>query len=264
MLAHLAGGREVVVSVGEVGRGPRTRSRHGPRPVATTGRYASARHRPHLAAVPPRSSRAPTGASSRPRPLPTASSYVATINAPTKLPPDQTSYFGGQLGTHDGEVVADRRRGRERRLGHEGPRRPARRSDRRQRPRAHRAPRRHGRRAATLRRARSSGSTRPAAASTAGSRRRATRSTSPSAKPIRPGSSRFGFAYRRHRDEPGDRSWSSPTSRPHDGTLLVRSTRLTFEITRARSPGNASSCSTIGRVRPARSRTPVRPTRYGV
>jgi glucose dehydrogenase len=32
--------------------------------------------------------------------------YVATNNAPTKLPPDQPSYFGGEMGTHDGEVVA--------------------------------------------------------------------------------------------------------------------------------------------------------------
>jgi outer membrane protein assembly factor BamB len=32
--------------------------------------------------------------------------YVATNNAPTELPPDAPSYFGGQLGTHDGEVVA--------------------------------------------------------------------------------------------------------------------------------------------------------------
>jgi outer membrane protein assembly factor BamB len=32
--------------------------------------------------------------------------YVATVNAPTKLPPDKPSYFGGELGTHDGEVVA--------------------------------------------------------------------------------------------------------------------------------------------------------------
>ena len=32
--------------------------------------------------------------------------YVATNNAPTELPPDSPSYFGGQLGTHDGEVVA--------------------------------------------------------------------------------------------------------------------------------------------------------------
>ena len=32
--------------------------------------------------------------------------YVATVNAPSKLPPDKPSYFGGELGTHDGEVVA--------------------------------------------------------------------------------------------------------------------------------------------------------------
>ncbi len=32
--------------------------------------------------------------------------YVATLNAPTKLPPDKPSYFGGDLGTHPGEVVA--------------------------------------------------------------------------------------------------------------------------------------------------------------
>ena len=32
--------------------------------------------------------------------------YVATVNAPSKLPPDKPSYFGGELGTHDGQVVA--------------------------------------------------------------------------------------------------------------------------------------------------------------
>lgn len=36
--------------------------------------------------------------------------YVATLNAPSTLPPDKPSYFGGQLGTHDGEVVAIRAR----------------------------------------------------------------------------------------------------------------------------------------------------------
>jgi outer membrane protein assembly factor BamB len=32
--------------------------------------------------------------------------YVATLNSPTKLEPDKPSYFGSQLGTGDGEVVA--------------------------------------------------------------------------------------------------------------------------------------------------------------
>jgi outer membrane protein assembly factor BamB len=32
--------------------------------------------------------------------------YVATLNSPTKLEPDKPSYFGSELGTHDGEVVA--------------------------------------------------------------------------------------------------------------------------------------------------------------
>ena len=32
--------------------------------------------------------------------------YVATNNAPTTLAPGQTSYIGGDLGTHDGEIVA--------------------------------------------------------------------------------------------------------------------------------------------------------------
>jgi outer membrane protein assembly factor BamB len=32
--------------------------------------------------------------------------YVATVNAPTTLKPDETSYFGSELGTSDGEVVA--------------------------------------------------------------------------------------------------------------------------------------------------------------
>ena len=34
--------------------------------------------------------------------------YVSTLNAPTELEPDKVSYFGGELGTHDGEVVAVR------------------------------------------------------------------------------------------------------------------------------------------------------------
>jgi outer membrane protein assembly factor BamB len=32
--------------------------------------------------------------------------YVVTLNAPSTLPPDATAYFGGELGTADGEVVA--------------------------------------------------------------------------------------------------------------------------------------------------------------
>jgi glucose dehydrogenase len=32
--------------------------------------------------------------------------YVATLNAPATLEPDQTAYFGGSIGTMDGEVVA--------------------------------------------------------------------------------------------------------------------------------------------------------------
>jgi outer membrane protein assembly factor BamB len=32
--------------------------------------------------------------------------YVATLNAPATLQPDQTAYFGGSVGTNDGEVVA--------------------------------------------------------------------------------------------------------------------------------------------------------------
>ena len=32
--------------------------------------------------------------------------YVATINAPATLEPDKTAYFGGSIGTQDGEVVA--------------------------------------------------------------------------------------------------------------------------------------------------------------
>lgn len=32
--------------------------------------------------------------------------YAATLNAPSTLEPDQTAYFGGKVGTMDGEVVA--------------------------------------------------------------------------------------------------------------------------------------------------------------
>ena len=32
--------------------------------------------------------------------------YVATLNAPATLEPDKTAYFGGSIGTQDGEVVA--------------------------------------------------------------------------------------------------------------------------------------------------------------
>ncbi len=32
--------------------------------------------------------------------------YAATLNAPSTLEPDQTAYFGGKVGTEDGEVVA--------------------------------------------------------------------------------------------------------------------------------------------------------------
>ena len=32
--------------------------------------------------------------------------YVATLNAPATLEPDKTAYFGGSIGTQDGQVVA--------------------------------------------------------------------------------------------------------------------------------------------------------------
>ena len=41
--------------------------------------------------------------------------YVATLNAPATLEPDKTAYFGGSIGTRDGEVVAiDARNGKHR------------------------------------------------------------------------------------------------------------------------------------------------------
>ena len=52
------------------------------------------------------SCRAPTAACSpRPR-TPTAPSTPPVVNAPATLKPDKTAYFGADLGTHDGEVVA--------------------------------------------------------------------------------------------------------------------------------------------------------------
>ena len=46
--------------------------------------------------------------------------YVATLNAPATLEPDKTAYFGGSIGTQDGEVVAIDATTGKHRLGHEG------------------------------------------------------------------------------------------------------------------------------------------------
>jgi glucose dehydrogenase len=105
MLAQLPDGREVVVSTGKsgevVGLDPDTGKVLWQRPVGT--------HRNDgLKALPGPTEVYPGTYGGVLTPPATANGvvYVATVNAPTKLPPDQPSYFGGEMGTHDGEVVA--------------------------------------------------------------------------------------------------------------------------------------------------------------
>ena len=47
--------------------------------------------------------------------------YVATLNAPATLKPDETAYFGGSIGTMDGEVVAIDAATGQAPVGHQGP-----------------------------------------------------------------------------------------------------------------------------------------------
>jgi outer membrane protein assembly factor BamB len=105
MLAHLTDGREVVVSTGKsgevVGLDPDTGRVLWQRPV---GKHL---HDTDLTLPGPTDVYPGTyGGVLTPPATADGVVYVATVNAPTKLPPNQPSYFGGQLGTHDGEVVA--------------------------------------------------------------------------------------------------------------------------------------------------------------
>jgi outer membrane protein assembly factor BamB len=105
MLAHLADGREVVISAGKsgevLGLDPDTGHVLWQRPVGTH------QHDTEKALSGPTEVFPGTyGGVLTPPATANGVVYVATINAPTKLPPNQTSYFGGELGTHDGEVVA--------------------------------------------------------------------------------------------------------------------------------------------------------------
>jgi glucose dehydrogenase len=105
MLAQTPAGREVVVSAGKsgevVGLDPARGTVLWQRPVG--------QHRnDDLKALPGPTEVYPGTYGGVLTPPATAEGivYVATNNAPTKLPPDQPSYFGGEMGTHDGEVVA--------------------------------------------------------------------------------------------------------------------------------------------------------------
>jgi glucose dehydrogenase len=105
MLARLPGGRDVVVSAGKsgevVGLAPGTGRVLWQRAVGTHEHDTDkALHGPTL--VYPGT----YGGVLTPPASATGVVYVATNNAPSELPPDKPSYFGGQLGTHPGEVVA--------------------------------------------------------------------------------------------------------------------------------------------------------------
>ena len=105
LLARLAGGREVVVSAGKsgevLGLAPDT--------GRLLWRRAVGKHEHDT----DKALRGPTrvypgtyGGVLTPPATAKGIVYVATNNAPTELPPDKPSYFGGELGTHRGEVVA--------------------------------------------------------------------------------------------------------------------------------------------------------------
>jgi len=105
MLARLANGREVVVSAGKsgevVGLAPGSGRVLWQRPVGIH------EHDTDLVLNGPTLVYPGTyGGVLTPPATAKGIVYVATNNAPTELPPDKPSYFGGQLGTHDGEVVA--------------------------------------------------------------------------------------------------------------------------------------------------------------
>ena len=105
LLARTSDGREVVVSTGKsgevVGLDPDRGTVLWQRPVGT-------HQNDDLKALPGPTEVYPGTYGGVLTPPATADGivYVATNNAPTKLPPDKPSYFGGDLGTHDGEVVA--------------------------------------------------------------------------------------------------------------------------------------------------------------
>jgi glucose dehydrogenase len=105
MLAHVADGREVVVSAGKsgevVGLDPDTGHVLWQRPV---GKH---QHDTDPALKGPTEVYPGTyGGIETPPATADGIAYVATLNSPTKLEPDKPSYFGSQLGTGNGEVVA--------------------------------------------------------------------------------------------------------------------------------------------------------------
>ncbi len=112
LLARLANGREVVVSAGKsgevLGLDPATGRVLWQRSV---GVHA---HDTDLVLQGPTTVSPGTyGGVETPPATAAGIVYVATLNAPSTLQPDKTAYFGGQLGTHPGEVVAvDARRGK--------------------------------------------------------------------------------------------------------------------------------------------------------
>ena len=105
LLARLPDGREVVISAGKsgeiVGLDPDSGRVLWQRAVGTHG-HDTNRTLPGPTEVYPGT----YGGVLTPPAYADGVVFVPTINAPTKLPPDQPSYFGGELGTHDGEVVA--------------------------------------------------------------------------------------------------------------------------------------------------------------
>jgi len=107
LIARLGGGREIVVSAGKSGEVV------GLDPVTGRMRWQRAvgvhRHDTDRALTGPTDVWPGTyGGILTPPAAADGVVYVATVNAPSTLPPDKPSYFGGRLGTHDGEVVAIR------------------------------------------------------------------------------------------------------------------------------------------------------------
>jgi len=105
MIARLDGNREVVIATGKGGRvvglDPATGAPRWSTPVGL-------HQNDDLTALKKPTTIAPGTYGGVLTPPATADGvvYVAAINAPTKLPPDQPSYFGATFGQHDGDVVA--------------------------------------------------------------------------------------------------------------------------------------------------------------
>ncbi len=105
MIARLAGGREVVIATGKGGRVVGLDPGTGKQLWSTA---VGVHQNDDLTSLSKTTTIAPGtyGGVLTPPANAGGTVYVATVNAPTPLPPDNPSYFGATLGQHPGDVVA--------------------------------------------------------------------------------------------------------------------------------------------------------------